>query len=427
MPTRAELAARERRQREVVAEAAARRSQRERSARDLAQRERDARGANASGSGRHRGGVVLASVALVLAGGAAYAGVRHFSSPGVSPRSPGGSVATTTAPRAANRAAPAAVGLARCTFIDSSRTVTNYKTGVTTMGRRLVTEVRYLAQRGSSRHENVGAPALRRGGGYPVVFFAEGFDVTPDVYAPLLDAWVRAGFVVVAPIFPDTNGETVAEEQSLFSAEGDNVNEPADMVFVTQQVLGAAVAPTRACRVLDGLVDPSRAVLAGQSDGGNIVAGLAYDSQFTPLLAHVTYPYRAVAVLSGAELVRTGSYNVGPGAPPMLVVQSDADQCNPPVDSQALYNVVPITQKWFLLLHGFHHLAPYNGRAVPAFTLVAAVTARWFRLELAGATPSAGFLSIGNRTPAVGTLTTGPLAPAVPALGFSQPACFLVK
>lgn len=369
---------------------------------------------------------MFASLALLLVGGAAFAGVRHFAAtPGAS-RPPGATGGTPTS-FVTHASTPRVVGLARCTFYDPTRPITNYLTGVTTVGRRLVTEIRYPAARGSASRDNQGAPALRRRGGYPIVFFAEGFDVTPDVYAPLLDAWVRAGFVVVAPIFPDTNGEAVAEEKSLFSAEDDNVNEPGDMTFVTQQVLGAAVAPTRVCRVLDGLVDPAKAVLAGQSDGGNVVAGLSYDSQFTPLLAHVTYPYRAVAVLSGAEMARTGSYAVGPGAPPMLVVQSDADQCNPPVDSQALYNVVPITQKWFLLLHGFHHLAPYNGAAVTAFTLVAAVTTRWFRLELGSGQPAAGFLSYANRSPKVGTLTTGPSAPAVPPLGFSQPSCFLLK
>jgi len=48
------------------------------------------------------------------------------------------------------------------------------------------------------------APPAYRYGPYPVIVFAHGFDVTPT---PIVVArvWVEAGYVVVAPFFPDTS------------------------------------------------------------------------------------------------------------------------------------------------------------------------------------------------------------------------------
>src|SRR5487761_202907 len=132
------------------------------------------------------------------------------------------------------------VGIARCTFVDHSRAALNYSTTpyrVLPGGRRLVTEIRYPIQlRSGQPSETAGAPPLQQTGGYPLVVFAHGYDVTPDTYAALLDAWVRAGFVVVAPFFPDEDQSGVAAQHGV-NTEVDLWNEPADMAFVTRQLL----------------------------------------------------------------------------------------------------------------------------------------------------------------------------------------------
>ena len=73
----------------------------------------------------------------------------------------------------------------------------------------------------------------------------------PATYTPLLASWVKAGFVVVAPVFPDENANkleslghpTLTESQI---AESDVVNEPYDVAYVVGQVEAGAAARPRA-------------------------------------------------------------------------------------------------------------------------------------------------------------------------------------
>src|SRR5665213_350427 len=126
------------------------------------------------------------------------------------------------------------VGVARCTFVDPSRSVLNYSTTPATVlshARTLVTEIRYPTQFvvGGPTQIN-GAKPVPKSGGYPTIVFAHGYDVTPDTYAPLLDAWVKAGFVVVAPIFPDESPSAVAAQHGA-NTEDDLLNEPAAVSY----------------------------------------------------------------------------------------------------------------------------------------------------------------------------------------------------
>ena len=81
-------------------------------------------------------------------------------------------------------------------------------------------------------------PAYRFGP-YPVIVFAHGFDVDPDTYRALLVSWVEAGYVVVAPFFPDTSLPAI-EAQHGVDTEADIFNQPADVAFVVSQVVKAA-------------------------------------------------------------------------------------------------------------------------------------------------------------------------------------------
>jgi len=312
------------------------------------------------------------------------------------------------------------VGIARCTFVDHSRSVLNYSSTpyrAFSSSRILVTEVRYPTQYlAGGPAETVGAAPVARGGGYPTIVFAHGYDVTPDTYASLLDAWVRAGFVVVAPSFPDESPSAVAAQHGT-NTEKDIVNEPGDLAFVTRAVVGASANETSICPVAFGLVDPSEIALAGHSDGADAVGMLAYDHGDDP--QGVNYAslrtglaYRAVIILSGAE--DTYQSNAAEASrPDLLVVQSRADQCNPWRDGVQLYRIIHQSNKWFLELLTAHHLPPFDGRDAAAFDVVRTTTVRFLQMSLQGFTSPISLGALGNQRPAVARMYFGAQGPSM--------------
>ena len=316
------------------------------------------------------------------------------------------------------------VGVARCTFVDASRSVVDYGTRPPSVGaheRTLVTEIRYPAMTGASG-EVAGAPAAARAGGYPTVVFAHGYDLTPDRYDALLDAWVRAGFVVAAPIFPDENASAVAAAER--NTEGDLDNEPADLAFVTRALVADTATRSATCPVAYGLVDAGELALAGQSDGADAVATLLYsgakDPTGTPYAARrAGLGVRAALVLSGSEESVDAPYRDDEPAMPMLTVQSSGDECNPEEDAVDLFRAVTGPHHFFYLLAGAHHLPPYDGSDPAAFTAVAAVTTRFLLITVRGADPGPGYVAYGTRWPAEGRMYWAAPVPVTPVLAFN--------
>lgn len=328
------------------------------------------------------------------------------------------------------RSVPYSVGVARCTFVDRTRGVLDYQNvPPTTLSseRTLVTEIRYPTRsphRGAV--ESVGAWPLRRRGGFPMIVFAHGYNVTPDTYAPLLDAWVRAGFVVAAPFFPDENAFEVAAQHGV-NTEDDLVNEPADLTFVTRQILADSATRSPACLVVHGLVRASDLALAGQSDGATVVGMLAYANGRDPQgksyqALRAGLHYRAAVVMSGQE---DGVDPYGPLAPSpaLLVIQSAADQCLPPQEAVKLYDAIGQADKWFLELRDAHHLPPFDGVDVPAFRVVVRASTRFFQITLQGARPAAGLTAYGNGSPAVARMFQGASVPAIPDVSNGSVPC----
>jgi len=314
-------------------------------------------------------------------------------------------------------------GVVSCTFTDGARRTANYLTGVSTAGRVIPTEIRYPTTSGSpGLAETAGAHPAIRHGPYPLIVFAEGYAVTPATYAKLLDRWVRAGFVVAAPRFPDTDAAAVAAQHNV-DTEGDDVNQPADTGFVTRTIEAEASEPASACGVLHRLLIPNEVALAGQSDGAETVAGLAYDAHYAEAGLHFT----AVVALSGQAFGAESSSGPDPylAGPPLLVTQSATDTCNPPQLSTQLYSLVHQSAKWFLELRSAYHLPPYSGSDPTAFSAVASVTTRFFSLEFAHGTPGQGFLAYGDRSPPVATLSTGASPPTIKPLTGSAASCYL--
>ena len=314
------------------------------------------------------------------------------------------------------------VGLSTCTFVDTTRTTYDYATHQLLPYRRLVTDIFYPTTEGGRVSPARLAPPAYRRGPFPLVLFAHGFAVDPMTYAPLLDAWVKAGFVVAAPIFPDTNQAAVRAAHGL--GEADMTNQPGDVAFVANQLRAAMNGQSSTCAFVRGLIKPGPIAAAGQSDGADTVAALAYWHAAAGLLAGLDL--KAVEVLSGAELDDTvGAYGAAPGGPAMLMVQSEYDTCNTPQSAATLYDAVAQPDKWFLMTTATTHLGPYDGREPTYFSFVVRATTAFLDAELKGGSPSSALEHAAAGATGLVALTEGGSAPAMPSLTFDRASCFV--
>ncbi|MHB8245320.1 MAG: hypothetical protein ACYDGN_08200 [Acidimicrobiales bacterium] len=293
-------------------------------------------------------------------------------------------VTTSTTPPVRPPAYPQAfgVGIRSVTFVDRSRTTLDYAfhpPRVLAPYRVIVTTVRYpTLVRGTP--PVLDAPPATQFGPFPVIVFAHGYAVAPHTYEPLLDAWVRAGFVVIAPLFPvDNYYEWVAQGQGS-APEADIWNEPMDVSFALRGIASLAHQPSS---FLDGLIDLSKMAFAGQSDGANVMAGLVYGNRFWRARSELPARPLAMALLSGAEMGRGVVYSAPSPGPALLFSQSTTDYCNSTQSATQLFNAVAGTtrQRYFLSLDRAPHLGPYDGQ-LPWFSSVSQVTTQFFELEL---------------------------------------------
>ena len=235
---------------------------------------------------------------------------------------------------------PYGIGETTLTYTDFTRRVSIPGRG--SEPRQLETIIRYPTPI-ASQTDAVDAPAAA--GPFPLVVFAEGFDITPAPYAALLRAWVRAGYVVAAPIFPLTNPDAPGGPD-----ESDLVNQPTDMSFVITQLLAASASGSGS---LSGLLDPLRIAVAGQSDGGSTALAVAYNRHY------VDHRIGAVMILSGALIPGVRGYDFRVPGPPMLATQGTGDTTNFPASTYQFFGLAR-RPKFLLSLLGAPHLGPYT-------------------------------------------------------------------
>ena len=203
------------------------------------------------------------------------------------------------------------------------------------VSRTLVTYVRYPATSAATN-----APPAP-GGPYPLVVFAEGFNITPAAYAQLLDAWARAGYIVAAPLFPLTNPDAPGGPD-----ESDNVNQPRDMSIVIDRMESGAF--------FRGAVSPVQIAVAGHSDGAVTALAVAYGADTRDPRV------RAALVFAGAAIPPFTGFAVRPPqSPPLLAAQGTADPLNSPANTWAYYGAAP-RPKVLLKLLGASHLPPFS-------------------------------------------------------------------
>jgi predicted dienelactone hydrolase len=286
--------------------------------------------------------------------------------------------------------APFATGIRTLTFVDTSRTVRF--PGRRPEPRALVTVIRYPAIGTAAGVDRPGAPPARSAGPFPLVIFGHGFAVTPGPYAPLLDAWARAGYVVAAPIFPLGNANAPGGPN-----ESDIVNQPRDMSFVISQLL--ALNAKRAGLFSHLIVDHEIAV-SGQSDGGETALATAYDTHF------IDHRIKAAVILSGAEIPGVGGFTFPAPSPPLLASQGTADTTNRPVFTYAFFNLAP-RPKFLLTLVGASHLPPYTTEQ-PQLGIVERVTIDFLDAYLKHATKALGAMTIAGNVRGLAALQADP-------------------
>ncbi len=265
---------------------------------------------------------------------------------------------------------PFAVGLRVVTFVDPSRTV--QAPGGERQPRRLVTLIRYPARGPASRTDVPDATPERTAGPFPLIVFGHGFAVTPRIYARLLQAWARAGYVVAAPVFPLENADAPGGPD-----ENDLINQPRDMSFlITRLLQGDRVRAS----FLGGLIDRHRIAVTGQSDGGETALAVAYDTRF------IDRRVSAAVILSGAKIPGVGGFDFERAgrspSPPLLATQGTADTVNPPSFTHGFFDEAP-PPKYLLTMFGASHLGPYTDEQ-PQLGIVERVTIAFLDRYLKG-------------------------------------------
>jgi acetyl esterase/lipase len=219
-------------------------------------------------------------------------------------------------------------------------------------------------------------------GRWPLIVFGHGYQVGPQPYTALLEAWASHGYVVAAPEFPLADQSVAGDNLD----EGDLVNEPADLRFVIDSLV-APGSPEAAA------IDPGRVAAAGHSDGAEaaLAVGLNPAPPGEPAV-------RAVVAMAASPLLAPTPV----ATPPALQVQGDADPINPMALAQQLYAQLG-SPKFFLdLVGGADHLSPFEGGS-PWLSTVEAVSEDFLDLYLSDQGSVAALTNEGNR-PSLSTI-----------------------
>jgi dienelactone hydrolase len=248
-----------------------------------------------------------------------------------------------------------AVGTRVATFVDSSRPTSPNGSFAGAPNRTLPTEFWYPAAGSPGDSAQPGATPDRDHGPYPLVLFAHGYDVTPDFYAPLLERWAAAGYVVAAPTFPILSGTPGG------ASHVDYVQTFGDASFVISQVLALPANDP-----LAGMVDPARIAVAGHSDGEVIAFALGF------LECCRDARVKSVIAMAG-DLANANNPSVRDSGTPILHIMETGDEYDPYPHSIQWDRDNLTAPRWMLTLNSTH-VPPYTQPGDPAFELVSKAT-----------------------------------------------------
>ncbi len=184
-------------------------------------------------------------------------------------------------------------------------------------------------------------------GPLPLVVFAHGWNSNPTADETLLDSWAAAGYLVAAPVFPDSTDTLPGTPVSNYPEQA------LDLSFIITSMLGGRAGP----------VDPNRIAVAGHSDGGTDIALLALNPSYAD------HRIRAYLSLSGEIPAGVpGPWGVAtPGS--LLVAVGTDDQYGLLVRSTQVFDTANTTAKVLLRVTGGDHLEMYVGSSPEAMAL----------------------------------------------------------
>jgi fermentation-respiration switch protein FrsA (DUF1100 family) len=300
--------------------------------------------------------------------------------------------AVVTPPSAGISKTSHGVGVISETFVDPHRTTAAWGPSPPRSTRTLVTTIFYPT--GTPGAGTVpGASPDRRLAPYPLIVFAHGLGASPNDYRTLLSSWASAGFVVAAPLFPLSSGQTPGGPDG-----GDVVNQPGDVSYVIGSVVQASAEPRG---VLSGLVDQGEIGAAGHSNGAITTLGLVANT-----CCHDSRVKAAVVMAGTTEGFPSGDYDFS-GSPPLLLVHGTADQLVPYRSGLLVFNQAR-GPKGLLTIRGGSHGAA-AGFSQPSSSTVIRSTTEFFDGYLHHDSASLHALSDQGRS-GVTTLTFDPVA-----------------
>ncbi|WP_239126638.1 alpha/beta hydrolase family protein [Asanoa siamensis] len=201
-------------------------------------------------------------------------------------------------------------------------------------------------------------------GRFPVVLFSHGLGGSPADYAPLLRRWAAAGFVVAAPAYPHTSGDS--DDYDVL----DVVNQPADASYVIGKVLEL---DGRTGDRLFRRIATDRVAAAGHSAGGITTVGMFTLARDPRLDAGV--------VLSGNALGAGTGFRGTPA--PMLFVHGERDETVSYASGKAAYDAVPWPKALLSFPEGDHGTTLLRDGGA-SFRVLAATTTEFLRFTLYG-------------------------------------------
>jgi dienelactone hydrolase len=226
-------------------------------------------------------------------------------------------------------------------------------------------------------------------GPFPVIMYAPGFMQCGRPYADLLKYWATAGYVVVVVDFPHADCLV-----GTAATEADLLNEPHDLSYVITAVLRLSRARHG---LLAHLLNSRKIAIAGQSDGGDVVAAIAGNT------CCADHRVVAVAVESGAEWPPMAGAYFTSRTVPILFSQGSADTINPPGCSVDMYLADRAPARYYLDLLGATHTEPYWG-VNPDEKIVARVTLAFFDRYALGRARQASVMRRDGNAPGVAAL-----------------------
>jgi len=230
-------------------------------------------------------------------------------------------------------------------------------------------------------------------GPFPLIVHAHGLAGNSQKFSELLSAWSTAGYVVVAPNFPLTS-DAIPNDQRRVE---DVVNQPADLRFVTDQVL----AMNQPGGALAGLIDPDRLGLSGLSLGG----ATAYAKLFHPCC--VDNRFRSAILMSAFTFPMPGGEFDWGRRFPVLVFSGTADTSIPIAVQQQAIDQLP-GPTWAVTLTDGTHAWPFENTPSPHDQLVTDTTLDFWAGTLRDDAVALKSVSTAATVPGLSSVTVTP-------------------